>query len=94
MFFTGHKTDSSVNLSKSACYPSRNSKSSLRLAGLTSKSSNGRNCHTVSGESIYDKADSYDSVTFSCGDDDESNSSEAPRRSGPSRNRRHQKTHL
>ncbi|VDL60960.1 unnamed protein product [Hymenolepis diminuta] len=95
MSFSGHKTESSLNsFSKTASYPSRSLKSNLRLAGIASKSSNGRGCNTIPGDSVFEKADSYESVTFSCGDDDESNSSEAPRRSGSSRNRRHQKTHL
>ncbi|VDO05102.1 unnamed protein product [Rodentolepis nana] len=95
MSLSGHKTESSLNnFPKTSSYPSRSSKSNLRLSGIASKSSNGRNCNSIPGESTLEKADSFESVSFSCGDDDESNSSEAPRRSGSSRNRRHQKSHV
>lgn len=96
---SANKNDSSalVNYQKnhSSGYPSRSSKANHKLSGLTScKSPNGRSTSTsLPVESVFEKTDSYESISFSC-DDEESNSSEATRRPGVSRIRRHQKLHV
>lgn len=65
----------------------------MKITGLSTKPTNGRNTNnSLPTELVFEKTDSFDSISFSC-DDDESNSSEATRRSGVSRIRRHQKLH-
>lgn len=99
--FANHKNESSsvLSYSKSANYLTRGSKSNLRINGTILKSSYGRgsNNHgsnSIPDDSVFEKADFYENISFSCGDDEESNSSEAPRRPGTSRMRRHQKSHF
>ncbi|VDM21250.1 unnamed protein product [Hydatigera taeniaeformis] len=98
MSSSGHKHEYSslCNYTKnqSSGFPSRTSKSNMKITGLSTKSSNGRNTNSsLAPEPVFEKTDSFDSISFSC-DDDESNSSEVTRRSGVSRIRRHQKLHV
>ncbi|KAH9282023.1 SAGA-associated factor 11 -like protein [Echinococcus granulosus] len=99
MSSSGHKHDypslSNYPKNQSSGFPSRASKNNnVKISGLSTKSSNGRNANnSLPAEPVFEKTDSFDSISFSC-DDDESNSSEATRRSGVSRIRRHQKLHV
>ncbi|KAM7536726.1 hypothetical protein Aperf_G00000087501 [Anoplocephala perfoliata] len=98
--FANHKNESSsvISYPKNPNYPSRGSKSNLRITGTVKSSygrgSNNHGSNSIPGDSVFEKADFYENMSFSCGDDEESNSSEAPRRSGTSRIRRHQKSHF
>ncbi|VDK22916.1 unnamed protein product [Taenia asiatica] len=98
MSSSGHKHDysslSNYSKNQNSGFHSRVSKNNMKITGLSTKPSNGRNANSsLPAELVFEKTDSFDSISFSC-DDDESNSSGATRRSGVSRIRRHQKLHV